>query len=140
VSGYYCVLGTPSFSIACSGPTSGISDRRLKKDIRPLEANEGLSAIMKLEPVHYRWKDERMNKAHPEGEIGFVAQNVETVLPTLVSESPQLKDAPIKLEGGMQKSLQYDRLVAPIVKAVQELKADNDNLRRDFEAYKKAHP
>jgi hypothetical protein len=128
-TGYYCYLGTGSYSIICSGPTSGVSDRRLKKDIHPLEAKEGLSAIMRLEPVHYRWKDERMNKAHPGGEIGFVAQNVETVLPDLVSESPQSKDAPLKLEGGLQKGLQYDRLAAPLVKAVQELKADNDNLR-----------
>jgi hypothetical protein len=128
-AGYYCYLGTPNYSILCIGPTSGVSDRRLKKDIRPLEAKEGLSAIMRLEPVHYRWKDERMNKAHPGGEIGFVAQNVETVLPDLVSESPQAKDAPLKLEDGLQKGLQYDRLAAPLVKAVQELKADNDNLR-----------
>jgi hypothetical protein len=132
-SGYNCYIGTPLYSIVCSGPTSGVSDRRLKKDITPLKDNEGLSAIMKLEPVHYRWKDERMNKAHPEGEIGFIAQNVETVLPLLVSESPQAKDAPVKLEGGMQKSLQYDRLAAPLVKAVQELKADNDNLRQEVE-------
>jgi hypothetical protein len=128
-TGYYCYIGTGSFSIQCSGPTSGISDRRLKKDIRPLEANEGLSAIMKLEPVHYRWKDERMNKAHPDGEIGFIAQSVEAVLPILVSESVQPKDAPIKLDGGKQKGLQYERLVAPLVKAVQELKADSDTLK-----------
>jgi hypothetical protein len=121
-SNYFCYLGGGSYSITCSGPTSGISDKRLKKDIRPLEANEGLSAIMQIEPVHYRWKDERMNTAHPGGEIGFIAQNVEAVLPLLVSESAQLKDAPIKLEGGMQKALQYDRLAAPIIKAVQELK------------------
>jgi hypothetical protein len=127
-TGYFCYLGGGSYSITCSGPTSGVSDRRLKKDIRPLDASEGLSAIMQIEPVHYRWKDERMNAAHPGGEIGFIAQNVETVLPLLVSESAQFKDAPIKLEGGKQKSLQYDRLAAPIIKAVQELKHLFDGL------------
>jgi hypothetical protein len=130
-AGYSCWLGTGSYSIQCSGPTSGVSDQRLKKDIRPLEANEGLSAIMQIEPVHYRWKDERMNKAHPGGEIGFIAQNVETVLPLLVSESPQPKDAPIKLDGGKQKALQYDRLAAPIIKAVQELKHMIDGIIGD---------
>jgi hypothetical protein len=142
-NGYYCQLGTPSYAIACGGPTSGVSDRRLKKDIRLLDAKEGLAAIMQLEPVHYRWKDEHMNTAHPNGEIGFIAQNVETALPDLVSEVEQMKDAPIKIPGGKQKTLQYERLIAPLVLAVQQLKslfdsdhdelaklkADNDRLR-----------
>lgn len=155
-SGSYCYMGEGSnfngsssgYSISCSGPTAGISDARLKKDILPLPAVDGLDAIMQIQPVHYLWKDERMNKAHPNGEIGFIAQNVERVLPDLVGEAPQLRDAPIKLPGGVSKALEYERLVAPAVLAIQQLKhsfdsdheavnqlkADNDKLRAQLKA------
>jgi hypothetical protein len=139
-TGYYCYLADNGYAINCAGPSAGVSDQRLKKDIRPLDAKEGLDAIMKIKPVHYMWQDERMNKAHPDGEIGFIAQNVETVLPQLVGEIQQREDAPIKLPSHTQKVLEYDRISAPLVLAIQQLKADNDSLRAEFEAYKKAHP
>lgn len=129
-SGYWCYIGTGSYSINCNGPTAGLSDERLKKDIRPLDAKEGLDAIMKIQPVHYRWKDERMNKAHPDGEIGFTAQNVEKVLPLLVGETNQPESAAIKLPGGKQKSLEYDRIVAPLVLAIQQQQQEIDALKK----------
>jgi len=153
-SGYYCYIGyLSSYSLNCNGPTAGVSDRRLKKDIRPLESAEGLDAIMKIQPVHYRWKDDRMNTGHPNGEIGFIAQNVESVLPILVNTDPQPSVASIKLSDGKQKSLQYDRLIAPAVLAIQQLKAlfdtdhdmlvklkaDNDNLRADDDRLRAAN-
>ncbi|NBU58524.1 MAG: hypothetical protein EBS23_01855 [Betaproteobacteria bacterium] len=116
---YYCYIGYGnSYSIACSGPTSGVSDERLKKNIVPLSDSEGLDALMKIQPVHYYWKDEKRKKR----EIGFLAQDVEEVLPELVGRLEQsdpndpksLKDV---------RALQYDRLAAPIVKAIQELKS-----------------
>jgi Chaperone of endosialidase len=125
---YYCYIGyQSSYSLVCSGPTSGVSDGRLKKDIVPLGDAEGLSAIMALQPVHYRWKDERRN---PGGrhEIGFIAQNVESVLPELVGESEQPVEPGKPAVKEKIKSLSYERLAAPIVKAVQELKALFDAL------------
>ena len=84
---------------------------------------------MKIEPVHYLWKDERMNKGRPKGEIGFIAQNVEKVLPELVGETTQPPDSPIKLPDGKQKALSYDRLIAPAVLAIQQLKELIDQLK-----------
>jgi hypothetical protein len=129
-SNYYCYIAQGSYSLSCNGPTSGVSDQRLKKEIRPLDAKEGLTAIMKLQPVHYLWKDERMNKAHPGGDIGFTAQNVEGVLPDLVGETDQPEFATTKLPGGKQKGLQYDRISAPIVLAIQQQQAEIDELKQ----------
>jgi hypothetical protein len=138
-TGYLCYMGSVSYSLSCAGPTSGVSDRRLKKDITPLDPSMGLAAIMQLQPVRYRWRDERMNKKGRK-EIGFIAQNVESVLPELVGEVTQASDTRVPLPGHKSKALEYDRLIAPAILAIQQLKADNDNLRADFEAYKRAHP
>jgi hypothetical protein len=155
-SGYYCYLGTGSYSLQCNGPTGGISDGRLKKDVVTLDSREGLAAIMQLRPVTYRWKDERKNhQGDPHyREMGFIAQDVEKVLPDLVGETAQPSATADPLVKGKIKALEYDRMVAPIVKAIQELKvlfdsdhaalealkADNDKLRAEFEDYKRAHP
>jgi Chaperone of endosialidase len=121
---------------------------------------------MRLRPVHYRWKDARLNKDKPE--FGFIAQEVEEVMPELVYEAPQAPDAPVKLPGNKSKALFYQRFVVPAILAIQQLKAEfdgnraelvklkaandnqaaalkaaNDNtaaLRKEFEAYKAAHP
>ena len=77
---------------------------------------------MQLEPVRYLWKDERMNGKNQHHEIGFIAQSVEKVLPDAVGEAPQAPDAPIKLPGGVSKSLAYERLIAPAILAIQQLK------------------
>lgn len=60
------------------------SDRRLKKDIEDLEI--GLNAVETLEnlrPVTYHWIDERLPKNL---RYGFIAQEVQEVLPELVEE------------------------------------------------------
>lgn len=55
------------------------SDKSLKRDIRPYVIES--DAIDKLKPVAYRWKDaNRDTRQH----IGFVAQDVEKVLPSAV--------------------------------------------------------
>ena len=63
-----------------------------------------------------------MNGKSQHHEIGFIAQNVEKVLPEAVGEAPQAPDAPIKLAGGVSKSLAYERLIAPAILAIQQLK------------------
>ncbi|HEV3408884.1 MAG TPA: tail fiber domain-containing protein, partial [Chthoniobacterales bacterium] len=103
------------FSVASIHPTTGAyqthSDRALKKDIAPLRA--GLHELMALRPATYRFL--------PEGEdappsYGFIAQEVEEVLPELVTES----------DG--HKSLSYDSFIPVAVKAIQEL---NEELERE---------
>jgi hypothetical protein len=113
-SGAYCYLGTGSYSLYCSGATSGVSDGRLKKDVVTLDSKEGLAAVMQLRPVTYRWKDERKNhQGDPHyREMGFIAQEVEKVLPELVGEVTQPSATADPLVKGKIKSLEYDRLAA----------------------------
>jgi hypothetical protein len=67
--------------------------------------------------------------------MGLIAQDVQQVIPELVTRSGPTRYAP---DGEL--GIEYSGLVIPLIKAVQELKGDNDNLRREFEAYKAAHP
>lgn len=140
-----------------------LSDRRIKENIKDMPQEEGLATIMKLRPVTFDWRDQE-RAAKFGKQIGFIAQEVEKFYPSFINtgEMPFI----IKTKGGEEKvdkikSIKYETMVVPLVKAVQELKslfdadhsdiaelkadhdaiaklkADNDNLRQEFEALKR---
>ncbi len=107
-----CSIGTATNAIECNGPSVGVSDARLKKDVATLDKAQGLDAVRKLRPVTYGWNDGRSK----ETEIGFIAQEVQKLIPSIVSTlSEKAKD------GSHYLGVQYDRLIAPLVLAVQQL-------------------
>ena len=90
------------------------SDRRFKKDIDILE--NSLEAVNKLEGVAYYWDTGR----HPERgfntkkQIGFIAQEVEKILPELVMTDAQ-----------GYKAVEYAKLTPVLVEAIKELNRMN---------------
>ena len=78
------------------------SDRRLKKNIRPLE--NSLEKILKLRGVSFNWKQSGKK------DIGLIAQEVETVYPELVS---------VNTLG--QRAISYYGLLAPITETIREI-------------------
>jgi hypothetical protein len=89
---------------------SQLSDEREKKNI--VEVPHGLNAVMALKPRQFDWRgDEEAN-----GVYGFIAQEVETVLPSLVGEFK-------KDEGITRKSLSQIELIPILTKAIQEQQA-----------------
>lgn len=124
-TGILTVTGTSTCTIASgSGATNCTSDARLKKDVAPIQ--NALQKLSTLNGVTYHWKDPAKSK--PEY-IGLLAQDVERVFPQAVGE---VDDA--SLSDGKAKTLDYAVLVAPLIEAVKELKAANDNLRADNDA------
>ena len=99
--GVYMNSGSNSFSSK--------SDERLKKNIVPLE-NECVEKLQKLNPVSYQWKTQTDDKLH----YGFIAQEVEEILPELVSENEN-KD------GSKHKGVAMDDLIPYLVKYYQYL-------------------
>ena len=83
-----------------------VSDRRRKTDIRPLEY--GLRELRLLEPVEFRWR------ADGTRDVGFIAQDVERVVPEAVRTGTD--------PAGM-KSLRCGALVPVLVRSVQEVDA-----------------
>lgn len=88
---------------------SGASDERLKENIKDLET--GLTEIMALKPRRFDWKEGEGNGT--KNNAGFIAQEIETVLPELVGDylHKELDDV---------KSVRTGDILPTLVKAVQE--------------------
>jgi len=115
------------------------SDVRLKQDIKNLPADEGLAAIMKLRPVTFHWKDQKLDGGE---QIGFIAQDMEKVLPALVltaKRPAEIQTASGKVTIENPRSLKYSMLVAPLVKAVQEIKVLFDGDHEEIAKLKTAN-
>ena len=97
------------------------SDRRLKRDVRPLSGAESLAALASVPGVRYRWSAE-YRRLRPGAErrwqVGVIAQDVARALPDLVRRGA---------DGYLTVS--YDRFVPHLVGAVNTLSARLDGLR-----------
>jgi hypothetical protein len=89
------------------------SDRRLKKDIRPIKTP--LQKILGLRTVQYHMKDYKRS----ENKIfGFLAQQVETFFPELVN---RIKDKEMGYDGlGEVYTMSYNGLAPVIIASIQE--------------------
>jgi hypothetical protein len=90
------------------------SDSRLK-DITG-EAR-GLEVINKLNPVAYNWK------ADGNADEGLIAQEVMEIVPNAVSQN----------EEDVYYQMDYSKLVTPLIKAIQELSAEVEELKAKLE-------
>ena len=99
-----------------------ISDQRLKKNIQSLSAP--LEKIQSLRGVSFDWNRDDFPSRNFDSapQIGFIAQEVESVFPEVVST-----------DANGIKSLNYAALVAPLVESVQTLSVQNDLLRARIE-------
>ncbi|MDZ7764555.1 MAG: tail fiber domain-containing protein [Melioribacteraceae bacterium] len=88
----------------------------------------GLDFISKLRPVScYRKNDDRKRT-----EYGFIAQDVEKLLDKFGVENYGM----VSVADNGTYSMRYDDLFAPLVKAVQQLKEENENLKKEIAAIK----
>ena len=101
-AGVYMDSGSNSFT--------GTSDERLKKNIEEI-GDESNEKVKQLRPVTYQWKHQTHNKS----QAGFIAQEVEKVLPELVKENDSV-------DGSSYKGVSSDDLIPYLVKYVQKLR------------------
>jgi len=102
---------------------TAISDVSLKENIRDLET--GLDEIMALRPRRFDWKEE--THLGEKNVAGFVAQELEQVLPDLVYEYKYN-------ETGTKKSIKMGDILPTLVKAVQEQQAIIQQLQARLDA------
>jgi hypothetical protein len=96
------------------------SDVRFKRDVTPFSAS--LDRVVALRPVHYFWRTDAFpgKGFGPEQSYGLIAQDVEAVLPELVTTDAE----------GM-KAVDYSKLPLLAIQAIKELKARVDELQRE---------
>jgi len=118
-------VDAPTYTLAVSGTAAktgggswtNLSDRRLK-DIQG-EYSKGLNEVVALQPVMFTYKkDNPLQLESDKQQIGFVAQEVQTIFPEAVSEN----------SSGYLDFNMHPVNVA-LVNAVKELKAENDKLK-----------
>lgn len=127
-------LGNSTASVHSFGALQLRSDERDKADIR--ETSLGLAFIRALRPVDFRW-DAREDygpaprdgtKKRTRFHHGLVAQEVRAVLERTGCHFGGLQDH--RVGGGDDvMSIGYAELIAPLIKAVQELSAEVDRLK-----------
>jgi len=99
--------GSNEAQLSSAGAWVNASDARLKNSI--VDIKYGLETVLNTQPRSYKMND-------LEGDyIGFVAQELQTVIPEVVSGNPET-----------QLGVDYGSLVAVAFKAIQELKATVD--------------
>ena len=98
------------------GSITTSSDYRLKHDVKDVQS--GLDRIMKLHPISYRWKNVSIFKDDGQRHEGFLAHEVQNVIPSAASGK---KDDLDKEGKPTYQSINMPAIVAVLTKAVQEL-------------------
>ena len=108
ISGFRNIANTGTITtggaITASGDITAFSDERLKSDIETID--NALDKVMNMRGVSFTKQAER--------KIGVIAQEVEKVLPEVVSD-------------GEYKSVAYGNMVGVLIEAIKELKSQLDN-------------
>ena len=88
------------------------SDERLKNDITDLDY--GLNEILQLRPVTYNWKNDTINQGK---QFGFIAQEVQQIMPDLISEFTTIENDEEVIRLGLDK----EAIFVVMVNAIKEL-------------------
>jgi len=101
------------------------SDRDIKTDIQAL-AGTSLNLIKQLAPKTFKWKESKENEKdgtiyNPDGATltGFIAQEVQAVIPSIVTGT----------DGSKEMGINYNGLAAHLVNTIKELSAEIDTLK-----------
>jgi hypothetical protein len=123
--------------------TANTSDRRLKTNI--VNIDSPLEKISKINGVYFNWNDkakELSNKDTKIREVGFIAQEVQSVLPEIIKPAPfdlELDEENTTVKNTLYKSVsgedyltvQYEKIVPLLVECIKELKNEIEELKKN---------
>ena len=121
------ILQTASLQVG-GDITAFASDERLKKDI--VEIQNPLDKLLQIRGVHYRHNDFALEQGLPdEAFVGVIAQEIEKVLPEVVTLAPfdyegvDSSGKKISKSGENYKTVKYEKIVPLLIEAIKELTA-----------------
>lgn len=114
-------LNLESGDVVFSGNVVAYSDRRLKKDVKPLE--NALEKVMKLDGVNYK----RIGNDTDRVECGFIAQDLQEVIPEVVIEQTD-EDKTLAVD--------YAKMNAYLVEAIKEQQKMIEELKYQIDEIK----
>jgi len=94
------------------------SDLRFKREVTPFARS--LDAVARLQPVYFNWRSEDFPDRHfgTARSFGLIAQEVEAVLPELVT-----------MDDKGYRAVRYNQLPFHMLQAIKDLKSENDALK-----------
>ena len=101
------------------------SDEKLKTNIN--DTKYGLSDILKLRGVDFNWKEKFEGKR----DLGFIAQEVQEIIPELVKEVDTIGTKQGEEGGGTHLTVDYAKVVPILVESIKELKSEIDELKKN---------
>lgn len=125
----YFVGGTTN-----SGPAFITSDQKIKRNVETVK--NSLAIIQQLNPVTYDYKREEYPELHlsETKQYGFIAQELEKVVPELVKQSnkPEIKNSKGEVisKSVSLKTVNYDGMIPILAKAIQEQQATIDEQQK----------
>jgi hypothetical protein len=124
-STFRCLNTANGFTPIAASAFNVNSDYRLKEDLK--EFNNSLSIVDSIKIYDFKWKD------RDERNYGVIAHELQEVLPYTVYGE---KDGLGQNEEIITQGVDYGKLVPVLVKAIQELKAQNDDLQSQINELK----
>jgi hypothetical protein len=109
------------------------SDRRLKKNIKPLEKGSGLALVSKLVPSSFEWNDvaatvhDGLYDGQPE--TSLIAQEVQEILPIAVAENKAGRKVGKDSNVESYLTVKYDKITPFLIQAIKDLQAEIQELR-----------
>jgi hypothetical protein len=103
------------------------SDGRLKTNIKNIDLP--LEKISKINGVYFNWNElakEVMDKDVTKRQVGFIAQEIQKVIPEIVK--PTAVEVDTKT-GEKYLTIQYEKIVPLLVEAIKQLKIELDELK-----------
>ena len=109
------------------------SDRRLKKNIKPLEKGSGLALVDRLVPSSFEWNEvaasvyDGLYDGQPE--TSLIAQEVQEVLPIAVAENKAGRKVGKDSSVESYLTIKYDKIAPFLIQAIKDLKAEIEELK-----------
>ena len=112
-AGKYMLWDESADELIVSGTLTETSMREMKTNIEPI--TNILPSVLRMQGVKFDWKDE----GHGKNNYGFIAEEVDEILPNLVSHDRK----------GKALGIQYSKMTAVLLEAIKEQQVQIDELK-----------